>query len=153
MPDELIVLFTAMVPVGELRASIPLGLITLSMPLSKVFTISVLGNLIPAPFLLILLRLAGSNVEQMQNPLGQVLRWRTNKIRTKYPSAIGRYAIGIIFLLVAIPLPLTGMWTACLASWTLNVPFRHALIGISLGIVTAGIIVSILIELGIRTFT
>ena len=50
-------------------------------------------------------------------------------------------------LLVAIPLPFTGVYTASILSWLLNMNWRRAFSAIMLGVIVAGIIV-LLITLG-----
>ena len=49
-----------------------------------------------------------------------------------------------LFLFVAIPLPGTGAWTGALVASLFNMRMRYALPAIFLGIVTAGIIMSLL---------
>jgi uncharacterized membrane protein len=53
-------------------------------------------------------------------------------------------------VLIAIPLPITGAWTGSLTSWAFGIPARKAIPLIALGVVFAGIIVTILTESGIR---
>ena len=52
MPDELLTLLAAMTPLGELRLSIPLGILKLDIAWPLVLALSVVGNLLPVPFLL-----------------------------------------------------------------------------------------------------
>jgi len=49
------VLFTAMLPVLELRAAIPLGA-SLRLPFIPVVLVSIIGNMLPVPFILLLMR-------------------------------------------------------------------------------------------------
>ena len=43
LPDELIVLLTAMTPIGELRASIPLAITSMEMPWPRALGLSIVG--------------------------------------------------------------------------------------------------------------
>lgn len=53
----------------------------------------------------------------------------------------------IVYLFVALPLPLTGVWTGTALAVFLGLKFRYALPCIALGNLTAGVIISVLAEL------
>ena len=117
MPDDLKTFLLAMTPLGELRLSIPLGIVTLGMAWPPVLALSIAGNVLPVPFLLWALRMVGARVERMDNVLGSLLRWRTRSIEARWGDRIRRYGFLAIVLIVAIPVPLTGAWTGSLAVW------------------------------------
>ena len=150
MPDELIVLLTAMTPIGELRASMPLAITTMDMPWPQALGLSIVGNIIPVPFILYALRTVGAQLEAQQNVAGRLLRWRTARIEQSWGPRVRRYGFFGIVLAVAIPLPLTGAWTGTLVVWTLNEPLRRGLPAIAAGIVIAGIIVTSLTLAGVE---
>ncbi|MDE2836350.1 MAG: small multi-drug export protein [Chloroflexota bacterium] len=150
MPDELLVLLTAMTPIGELRASIPLAITSMEMPWPRAFGLSVVGNVIPVPFILYALRMVGARIEAQQNVAGRLLRWRTARIQQSWGPLVRRYGFFGIVLAVAIPLPLTGAWTGALIVWTLHVPARRGLPAIAMGVVIAGIVVTALTLAGIE---
>ena len=152
MPDALLTFLAAMTPLGELRLSIPLGIVTFDLAWPIVFLLSVAGNMLPVPFLVWALRAAGGSVERMDNVLGRLLRWRTRSIEKRWGDRIRRYGFGAIVLLVAIPLPLTGAWTGSLAVWALHVPPGRGLLAIATGVVIAGAVVTIATLLGIELF-
>jgi uncharacterized membrane protein len=141
-----------MTPIGELRASIPLGLATFDLPIWQVFVVSVAGNLVPVPFLFFGLRRSGSWFEAQPNIIGRLLRWRTHRIRKRYGARAARYDFLMVTLLVAIPLPLTGAWTASLAIWVFQVPFRRGVPAIALGVLIAATLVTTLTVMGIEFF-
>lgn len=142
MPDALLTLLAAMTPLGELRLSIPLGILTLDMPWPLVLALSIAGNLLPIPLLLLALRTIGGRVERMDNALGSLLRWRTRSVQERWGPRIGRYGFPAIVLVVAIPLPLTGAWTGIFTVWALHVPATRGLAAIATGVVIAGTIVT-----------
>lgn len=150
MPDELLVLLTAMTPVGELRASIPLAITSMDMPWPRALGLSVVGNIIPVPFILYALRTIGARIEAQQNIAGRLLRWRTARIQQSWGPRVRRYGFFGIVLAVAIPLPLTGAWTGALIVWTLHVPVRRGLPAIAMGVVIAGVVVMALTLAGIE---
>ncbi|MGI6083277.1 MAG: COG2426 family protein [Limnochordia bacterium] len=128
-------------PVTELRAAIPLG-VSLGMEPWVTFFYAVLGNLLPIPILLALLPRLLTHVPPT-SLLGRALRWcvrRTLK-RTKRLERLG--ALGLM-IFVLIPLPGTGAWTASLAAVLFRISPSLALPSISIGVVGAGIIVTLL---------
>ena len=111
MPDLFIVFIAAMAPIGELRAAIPLGLTTYDLSWPSVYAVAVAGNLIPVPLLLLALRRVGAKTERMDNRIGALLRWRTQRLEERWSGLAQRYDFLAVVLLVAIPLPCTGAWT------------------------------------------
>ena len=152
MTDALIVFATAMAPIGELRGAIPLGLVKYELAWPFVFLLAVAGNLVPVPVLMVALRRVGKRVEQMDNVLGALLRWRTRRIVERWGALSRRYDFFALVLLVAIPLPFTGAWTGTLAAWALDIPPRRALPAIVVGVVIAGVIVTGLAVAGVEAF-
>ena len=52
MKEEWLVIITAATPILELRGAIPLG-VAMNLPLGKVLLLSLIGNMLPVPFILI----------------------------------------------------------------------------------------------------
>ena len=150
LPDELIVILTGMTPIGELRASVPLAIVSYDMWWLKALGLSVVGNLLPVPFLLYGLRTVGTRIERQENVLGRLLRWRTERIERMWGERIRRYGFFGIVLVVAIPLPFTGAWTGTLAVWALGEPARRGLSAITVGVLIAGAIVTALTVAGVE---
>lgn len=139
LKNELAVLLLSATPVIELRGSIPMG-IGMGMDWKAVFILSIIGNLIPVPFIIIFMR-----------PIFSILRERTLfkkaihylEERTKRKSeAVMKYSALGLFLLVFIPLPGTGAWTGSMVAAILDMRFKYALPSIILGVIGAGIIVT-----------
>ncbi|MFH1441581.1 MAG: small multi-drug export protein, partial [Candidatus Omnitrophota bacterium] len=57
-------------------------------------------------------------------------------------------ALGLA-IFVAIPLPITGAWSGVVAASLFKIKFRYAFIAILAGVLSAGLIVSSLCQLGI----
>ncbi len=132
------VLFTSALPVVELRGGLPLGLY-LGLSLWEAFLFSFLGNImIIYPLLKLLEHL---EIFLAQNKVtAPVYRMMVNKVRKKKDLFVkyGKYGL---FLFVAIPLPTTGAWTACVAARFFRIPTRDAFWAITLGVLAAGLIV------------
>jgi len=146
---EVAVLTLAALPVSELRGAIPLGLAMGFAPV-KALTLSLIGNLLPVIPLLFLLQ-----------PVARILRhikffehffdWLFARTR-KRAALIEKFeALGLI-LFVAIPLPVTGAWTGCVAATLFKVRFRYAFLSICLGVLIAASIVLGLSMAGIEIF-
>ena len=58
-----------------------------------------------------------------------------------------------LLLFVGIPLPGTGAWTGTLAASFLNLDFKKSVVAVVLGVLLAGIIMTVLSLLGLSVFT
>ena len=152
MLDEVVVVLTAMTPIGELRAAIPLGVITYDLSWPLVLVLAIAGNLVPVPFIILGLRTMGGRLERRADGIGRLLRWRTARIEEQWGARVRRYGFAGVMLIVAIPLPLTGAWTGSLAVYALRVPLRTGLAAIAAGVVIAGIVVTVLTQAGVELF-
>ena len=142
--DSLKILLAAMTPIGELRLSIPLGIITLDMVWYKVLLLSIAGNIVPVPILLVTIDRINNFLQAHPSMLTKFLNWRTNNIRKYYSPRLERYGLAFLVVLVAIPLPFTGAWTGSVAAWVFHIPKRKAIPLIGLGIILSGSIVTLI---------
>ena len=136
---ELIVILFSMMPIVELRGAIPLGISLGLSPLHSTI-LSIIGNIAIVPFLLKLLQPIMKYFEKtivFSNTIGWVKRRAMKKA-----SIIKRYSLIGLFIFVAIPVPTTGVWTGSIIASILKLDFKKTLLSISLGIITAGIIVA-----------
>lgn len=146
-PEEILeVMLIAASPIAELRAAIPLAILTFDFPWYHALLLSIIGNLLPVPFILLFLDSATRILSRV--PLFKKwLDWLFERTRRR-GKIIERYKrIGLV-LFVAIPLPVTGAWTGSLAAVIFGISFKHALISIFVGVIIAGIIVTCLTLLG-----
>ncbi|OPL09080.1 MAG: hypothetical protein AVO33_07490 [delta proteobacterium ML8_F1] len=141
MHKELMVLVTAMVPISELRGAIPLG-ISLGLPPLESLFIALLGNLLIVPALLLIVRPLFTYFKSLR-----ALRSWVNAYEERAAHKMKHYRkyrlIGL-FLLVAVPIPTTGVYTGVVAANVLKIEFRNAWLAISLGVLVAGILVYML---------
>ena len=138
---ELLMTFLiAMVPVLELRGAIPAGIAAGLPPAAA--AAAILGNLVPIPFLILLLRRIFGWLRK-SSWVGPKIDWLERRAHLKGRIVKKYRTIGLI-ILVAIPLPGTGAWTGALVAALLDIRMRHALPAIFLGVVIAGAIVTTL---------
>ena len=138
--QEVALFLVSMIPLIELRGSIPLGA-ALGMSWQSVFLISVIGNLIPVPFIILLVR--------------PIFRWlKTTRIFSGFTTRIEnrllskadkvtRYEVIGLCLFVAVPLPGTGAWSGAGIAALLGMRMRPALLSISCGVLIAGVIMTV----------
>ena len=137
--DYLYVFLCSMLPIVELRGAIPIAT-ALNMPWWAAFSVSVIGNMLPIPFIMLFIRRILKwmkkikYLDKMAVRLEEKAKKNTNKIM-KYES------IGLC-IFVAIPLPGTGGWTGALVAAMLNMRLKYALPSIFAGIIIAGFIVT-----------
>lgn len=140
LPKELIVFIVSMIPILELRGSI-LAAGFLKMEFLSTFIIAVIGNFLPIPFILLFIDkifawLKKTRFKNFAEKLENKALSKSEQI-TKY----GKFGL---FLFVAIPLPGTGAWTGSLIASLLRMKIKDSAPWIFLGIVTAGLIMSLL---------
>jgi uncharacterized membrane protein len=141
IPRELSTLLIAMLPVSELRGAIPYALSSgLSWPQSYFW--AVIGNFIPVIPLLLFLGPLSNALSQRFFFWRRFFDWLFARTRRR-GKLVERYeALGLV-LFVAIPLPVTGAWTGTVAAFLFGVRFQYALPAIVLGILLAGIVVTL----------
>jgi uncharacterized membrane protein len=147
MTEILKTIILAMTPIGELRASIPVALFSYGLPAWQSFVFSVLGNMIPVVFLLLLLRPVSELLSKVIF-IKKFLDWLFKKTEEKHEEKFLKFKDIALIILVAIPLPFTGVWTASLAALLFKIPFWRAFLLIFLGVLIAGVLV-LLTSLGI----
>ncbi len=145
--DELVVMSMAMLPIFELRGAIPWAIHHYHMPWYKAYFLCVIGNFIPIPIILLILKF-GLDLLSRISFFKKFFEWLFARTRKK-GSLIKKYeAIGLL-LFVMIPLPVTGAWTGSVAAYIFGIKFFPALLCILVGICLAGVIVTILSLFGI----
>ena len=146
IPKEYVVVIVGALPISELRGAIPLAL-SWGMPLTKAFTLSVIGNCLPIVPGLFLLEPVSNRLRKFKL-WAKFFDWLFERTKKKADTIQKFEALGLI-LFVAIPLPMTGAWSGLIAATLFKIRFRYALISITAGILIAGAIVSGLCTLGI----
>ena len=123
---ELIIFIISMIPILELRGGIlAAGPAFLNIPTWRAIPICLVGNLIPIPFILLLIRpiFAWLRKTRLFRPLVEKLE---KKAMSK-SDRISRYEFWGLVLFVGIPLPGTGAWTGAVSYTHLDVYKRQLL--------------------------
>ena len=148
-PPELVTLFIGALPIAELRGAIPAGM-ALGLSMRAAFFWACLGNILPiAPTLLLLQPVS---IWLRRWPLfKRFFDWLFTRTEKK-ADLIRKYEALGLALFVAVPLPMTGAWTGCIAASLFKLPFRLAFLSISAGVLGAGLLVSLAIRIGLSLF-
>ena len=141
----LIVFFVSMVPIVELRGAIPIAE-SLALNIFLYYPIAILGNMLPVP---VIYWFARKVLEwgKDKKVIGKFFTWCLNKGEKggeKLKASAGNNGIfWALLIFVGIPLPGTGAWTGTLAASFLKLDFKTSIAAISLGVILAGIIMSL----------
>ena len=133
-----LVLLLAMTPVVELRGAIPAG-VAMGMELKTVFALSIIGNLLPVPLIILFIRKVFAWMKRRGGKLAAIVSKMEAKA-ARGAQLFYKYELLGLYILVAIPLPGTGAWTGSLVAAMLNLRMRSAVPVIIAGVVTAGLI-------------
>ena len=125
----------AMVPVVELRGAIPLG-VSMGLPPLAVYVLAVLGNLLPVPFIILLVRRVFDWLRRGRF-WGPKITAMERRAHLK-GRMVRKYRLPGLVILVAVPLPATGAWTGALVAALFDIRLRSALPAILLGVLLAG---------------
>lgn len=135
----LYIMILSMVPITELRGAIPIG-IALDLNPVAVYVSSVIGStLVAIPLILTFRHIL--NFLKEKNLFGGLVKKIDRKIETGTKKLKKVSILGII-LFVGVPLPTTGTWTAAAIASIMHLRLKNALVGILLGNMMAGVIVS-----------
>lgn len=140
--EFLLTMLVSMVPVIELRGGIPFG-VAAGLPVWMACVAAMLGNMIPVPFIIVYIRRVFRWLRSRLPRFNRVLDRLERKAHLK-GRTVKKYQFLGLAILVAIPLPGTGAWTGALVAAFLDMRLKKAVPWIALGIVVAGILVSVL---------
>ena len=146
--------FISMVPLIELRGAMVYA-VGVGLPEIPALVLCVIGNMLPVPFIYFFAR--------------KVLLWGADKKYTakffrfclekgehagqKLVAKAGRGGLFLaLMLFVGIPLPGTGAWTGALGASFLKMGIRSTALSVSLGVIIAGVIMTVLTHLGLHIF-
>jgi uncharacterized membrane protein len=143
MSPELTTFLSAMIPVTELRGTIPFATTILGLPKETAFLYAVAGNMVPAVILLKLLDPIASFLMKHSKFFHKFFTKLFAKTRKKHSKKFERYEALFLPLFVAIPLPGSGAWTGVLISFVFGIPYLKSLVLIGIGVIISGIIMTV----------
>lgn len=142
IPDWLVVFIISLCPILECRLGMFTAIVLLGMNPFVGFVISFLGNILPIPFILLLINWIFEILKKVPG-INKIIYGLENKTLKKRDK-IDKYGIWGLLLFVAIPLPGTGGWTGALLASLLHLDKKKSFGVIAIGVFIAGLIISIL---------
>lgn len=142
-PPQLSALLIAMLPVGELRAAIPIALKYYKLSYFSAYFWSVIGNMIPAFLIIKYIGRISDYLSKKSKFFNKLFGWLFERTRKKFNHHYDKHGMLALALFVAVPLPATGAWTGSLAAWLFDLPPKKSLAYIFMGVLIAGVIVSL----------
>ncbi|MBD5083146.1 MAG: small multi-drug export protein [Clostridiales bacterium] len=142
IPDWLVVFIISLFPVLECRLGMFTAIVLLQMNPFVGFIISFLGNILPIPFILLLINWIFEVLKKVPG-INKIIFWLEDKTLKKRDK-IDKYGIWGLLLFVAIPLPGTGGWTGALLASLLHLDKKKSFGVIAIGVFIAGLIITVL---------
>ena len=142
IPDWLVVFLISLCPILECRLGMFTAIVLLQMNPFVGFLISFLGNIIPIPFILLLINWIFEILKKVPG-LNKIVYWLEEKTLKKRDK-MDKYGVWGLLLFVAIPLPGTGGWTGALLASLLHLDKKKSFGVIAVGVFIAGLIITIL---------
>lgn len=141
IPPELASALLAALPITELRGALPLAITVFELDPIVAYTATVLGNVIPLVLIFLFLppfvRFAEARSPMLHQVLDKYFRYLLHKHKDRF-HGYGSFAL---FLFVAIPLPVSGVWTGSVLAILFDIRRESAIVAILGGLLTAGLIV------------
>ena len=137
---EAAVFIISLLPILECRGGL-LASKLLALPLLRAIPICVIGNILPIPFILLLIK---KILKWMHGKplIGRFADWLERRAERKSGSVAAAEFVGLM-LFVGIPLPGTGAWTGSLIAALLDIDFKKAIAAELIGVAIATTIMSI----------
>ena len=140
---QLIVFIISMLPILELRGGL-IAASLLKLPPLESYIIAIVGNVIPVPFILLLINRILRAMEKSRFKLFNKIHSFLHKKIMKNKDSIEKYGFWGLVIFVGIPLPGTGAWTGAIIAAFLEMDRKKAFLGILLGMLMASIIMMII---------
>ena len=144
----------SMIPLIELRGGVPVAM-TMGLSGPEAIALCAIGNMLPVPFIYLFARkvLIWGSTKRRIGPLFTRILTKGEKAGQKLVRTASRKGLFLaLMLFVGIPLPGTGAWTGTLAASLLNMGWKSTTGAVSLGVILAGIIMSVVSSLGLHIF-
>jgi len=151
MKHILHLIFITFMPAIELRGSIPFGFVSNQLHWFWVALICTGANIVVG-FLVYFLLEWIIKLMTLFAPLGRLWKWYVRRTQAKIHDAVEKYGEWGLAIFIGVPLPGTGAYSGALAAYLLGMSFRKFAVANILGVVIAGVIVTVVCLLGKGTF-
>ncbi len=135
MLDLIAIFLLSVVPVLELRVSMPLAIALTDLNPLVVFSICVGLNLLVVPFAFKGLDLLAPPLIRRSKTIRSIFTWFLKRSYSR------KWGLGALAAFVAVPLPGSGAYTGTLIAYLLGLNRKHAALAIAAGVIAAGVLV------------
>lgn len=133
----------SLLPISELRGAIPFAITQGVSPMTA-YIVAVVGNLLVIPIVYFFLNYIHEHFMKI-NIYQKTFDKHIEKNRKKLEKHLGtKFEFFALLLFVAIPLPITGAYTGTLLAWFFGLKKKKVYLALGLGVIIAGIIVTLL---------
>ena len=136
---QLLIFVISLFPILELRGGL-IAAALLQVPYWQAIIICMIGNIIPIPFILLLIEKIFDFLKRFKTT-GRFVNFLETKTMKKRDQ-IDKWGFWGLVLFVGIPLPGTGGWTGALLASLLRMPIKKSAPAIGIGILLAAAIMS-----------
>jgi len=151
MNEILNLIWITFLPFLELRASIPYGIFKTNLHWLLIFIICVITNIILGAILYLLIdkiiKIA-TKIKIIDNIYQKYIERMQKKIN-RYVDKYGELAVAVF---IGIPLPGSGVYSGAIAAYLIGLKYKKFIIADIIGVLIAGIIVTIVSLTGIGIF-
>lgn len=134
------IFFISLLPVIELRGSIPIGYYQ-GLPWYTNMITSIIGNILPVPFILLFVVKVFEFMKK-RNIMVNVIEKIEKRAMSRSESIANKEFLGLM-LFVAIPFPGTGAWTGALIATLLQFDRKKSFVYIFIGVLIAASLVTL----------
>ena len=134
------IFFISLLPVIELRGSIPIGYYQ-GLPWYTNMITSIIGNILPVPFILLFVVKVFEFMKK-RNIMVNIIEKIEKRAMSRSESIANKEFLGLM-LFVAIPFPGTGAWTGALIAALLQFERKKSFFYIGLGVIIAATVMTL----------
>jgi uncharacterized membrane protein len=147
LKTALMTILLAITPISELRGAIPFAYFKGNSLLISAL-VGGAFNLLVSPIAYIFLTYFHQFFYRIWPFYKKIFDKTVIRVRLRIGQKVEKYGMLGVMLFVGIPLPITGAWSGTLGAWLLGLDRRHSIIAVSLGVVLATFIVTLVLLLG-----
>lgn len=152
LKSPLIIAGITLLPLLELRAAIPYGIINNEIHWIGVFLTAVTVNILLGA---LLYKIVDKVVHFffIFKPFEKWYKYKLARTQRRVEKTVHKYGPIGLGLFIAIPLPGSGVYTGTLAAYALGMDFKDYMKAVVFGVIMAGMLVTLITLTGIETFS
>lgn len=135
IPPQLAIMSIAMIPIAENRVSVPIALGVYKLSVVSAIFWSVIGSVLAAVILVFFLDKLRRWAVKRIPVADRFFTWLYTRTERRFAKKYEYWGAIALTLFVAIPLPVTGVWTGSVAAIVFGIKPAKALLFISIGVI------------------